>query len=90
MEFFIELDRRFFRSVSFQNGKRGVAHDAQEPGAGGLTSEIVEKTKRPQGRFLNDIFGVLIVTHNKTGQVVGRVEMRQHFPFEIGQARGLG
>ena len=40
--------------------------------------KAVEKTKRPQIRFLHQIFGIMLVTGQPTRQVVGGVQMRNH------------
>ena len=52
--------------------------------------KTVEKSKRAQCSFLHNVFGILIVAHEESRQVVSRVEMRQNLPLELGQARGLG
>ena len=42
-----------------------------------------EKPKRAKRGFLHNIFGVVIVTHKESGQVVCGVEMRQNLPLEL-------
>ena len=56
----------------------GVPNDAEEPGAAITTRESPKVSKRAQRRFLHNVLGVLVVSHEPARQTMRGVEMGQH------------
>ncbi len=87
VQLFFEFDIHFIGSVLFQSRVSDIANDFQKPGAAVFAAKIFEKAKGADRRVLNNVLGILIVAHEKPGEIVGRIEVRQHLTFEFAQAR---
>src|SRR5262249_42303 len=84
VQFFIENDIGFIRTIALEGGEGSVAYDAQKPGPAVFAAKTSEKSKRAQRSLLHNVFRVLIVAHKKAREVVTCVEMRQDLPLELG------
>src|SRR5262245_51458691 len=56
----------------------GVANNSEEPGASIASGKRPKVSEGPQGRLLNDIFGVVLIAYEPSRQPIGRTKMRQN------------
>ena len=83
-QFFIG-ERLSLGRPSAESVVKSVSYDRQKPGtavAMGSSSPILES---PQGRFLDDVFSVLIVMTQPPRKIVGSIQMGQDRIFKIGR-----
>jgi hypothetical protein len=60
----------------------GVAHGGEQPSARVDPVKAVEEFKRAQIGLLNHISGIIFITHQPAGQIIGGVEMRHNHLLE--------
>ena len=65
-----------------------VTNDSEEPGPPIAAAKRPKISKRPEGRFLHDIFRVVVVPHQPACQPVGGVEVRHNDFVEIAAVHG--
>ncbi len=78
MRLFIERYRRTLRLLALAPGEARVAHDLQEPRAAVVSAKSVEELYGTQASLLSNVRGVVVVAGKPAGQVIRRVEVRQH------------
>ena len=66
------------RTVLAQPGISGVAHDAQQPGAGTAAGVSSDGAEGAQRRILHHVFGISAIARQPTRQPIGVVDMRHH------------
>src|SRR5438128_2673050 len=78
----IEYRRRLATAVLLEPGETSVANDRQQPSSPRVAMKASKELDRPQGRFLDDVLGVVIVAGQPAREVIGRIQMRNDYLLE--------
>ncbi len=65
------------RPVAPQPRIARVPHNGEEPDLAVVAMKAVKEAQRAQIRFLHQVFGIVLVVRQPTGQVVRGIQMRQ-------------
>jgi hypothetical protein len=69
----VQWDVQGIAPIPLEPGVAGIPDDAEQPGAGGFPPALIDKPKRPEAGFLNDVFGVVFIPSDPTREMIAGV-----------------
>ena len=65
-----------FNRLAAAFGVAGIPHDPEKPRASVAAGKGAEVPQGPEGSVLDDVFGVVVVSHEPAGEAVRRTKVR--------------